>query len=367
MANRYWVGGSGTWDASDTSHWSASTGGSSGASVPTRDDVANFDTASHSGDYTCTTSGVLACSNLFMSNPNNAANTLTFAGSATIECNGSLAYSIINFTNTGALTFTYDGGSSGINIIPDFRTTWTAPIVVNAPNKTYNITSTMITSNGITLTAGTLETDNNDVTCGFFSSNNSNTRTLTLGTSTITIQGFTGTVWNLGVITGFTGNMSSATIRVNISNSSVRSMSGQSQVYGTIETFGAGAGSLTFLGALDVATLKSTTPPKTITFNRGSTYSIGEFKTNGTAGNLVSMLSSAGGVNWKASSTSAQQSINYVSIRDCQVQTAGKWWAGANSTDAGGNSSLSGVPSGWRFAAPPVVSQDVKKPEVSVV
>ncbi len=38
MANRYWVGGSGNW--SSTSHWSTSSGGSSGASVPsTSDDV----------------------------------------------------------------------------------------------------------------------------------------------------------------------------------------------------------------------------------------------------------------------------------------------------------------------------------------
>jgi hypothetical protein len=40
MANRFWVGGTGTWDDSDTSHWSASSGGASGASAPTSaDDV----------------------------------------------------------------------------------------------------------------------------------------------------------------------------------------------------------------------------------------------------------------------------------------------------------------------------------------
>ena len=34
--NRYWVGGTGNWN--DTSHWSASSGGSGGASVPTSND-----------------------------------------------------------------------------------------------------------------------------------------------------------------------------------------------------------------------------------------------------------------------------------------------------------------------------------------
>lgn len=34
--NRYWVGGSGNWN--DTSHWSVSSGGSGGASVPSDED-----------------------------------------------------------------------------------------------------------------------------------------------------------------------------------------------------------------------------------------------------------------------------------------------------------------------------------------
>jgi DNA-binding CsgD family transcriptional regulator len=40
---RFWVGGTGTWDNSSTAHWSATTGGASGASAPTASDTANFD------------------------------------------------------------------------------------------------------------------------------------------------------------------------------------------------------------------------------------------------------------------------------------------------------------------------------------
>jgi hypothetical protein len=35
MADRYWVGGTGTWDGTSTANWAASSGGGSGASVPT--------------------------------------------------------------------------------------------------------------------------------------------------------------------------------------------------------------------------------------------------------------------------------------------------------------------------------------------
>lgn len=46
MANRFWVGGSGTWDTTSTANWSASSGGASGASAPTSSDVAFLNAAS---------------------------------------------------------------------------------------------------------------------------------------------------------------------------------------------------------------------------------------------------------------------------------------------------------------------------------
>lgn len=52
---RFWVGGTGTFDATTTTHWSATTGGAGGASVPTTTDTATFD--GNSGGGTVTTSG----------------------------------------------------------------------------------------------------------------------------------------------------------------------------------------------------------------------------------------------------------------------------------------------------------------------
>lgn len=49
MADRFWVGGSGTWDETNTSNWSATPGGGSGASVPTSTDDVYFDGNSGSG------------------------------------------------------------------------------------------------------------------------------------------------------------------------------------------------------------------------------------------------------------------------------------------------------------------------------
>ena len=52
MANRYWVGSTGTWTLTLTTNWSASSGGSSGASAPTSADDVYFD--ANSNAFTCT-------------------------------------------------------------------------------------------------------------------------------------------------------------------------------------------------------------------------------------------------------------------------------------------------------------------------
>lgn len=59
MASRYWVGGAGTWNSSNTTNWSTTNGGSGGASVPTASDDVYFTSSSGSG--TCTISGTVNC------------------------------------------------------------------------------------------------------------------------------------------------------------------------------------------------------------------------------------------------------------------------------------------------------------------
>jgi hypothetical protein len=62
MADRYWVGGSGSW--SSTTKWSATSGGASGASVPTATDNAIFDANSGATHYTVTVTDNATCADL---------------------------------------------------------------------------------------------------------------------------------------------------------------------------------------------------------------------------------------------------------------------------------------------------------------
>jgi hypothetical protein len=103
MANRYWVGGTGTWNASSTTNWSATSGGASGASVPTAADVAIFDQAA---TYTVTISGTGTRAALAITN---TAGTVTFAGTATLQLGGLTLAAAAVWSRTANIQFTIAG------------------------------------------------------------------------------------------------------------------------------------------------------------------------------------------------------------------------------------------------------------------
>lgn len=125
MATRYWVGGSGTWDASSTTHWSATSGGAAGASAPTSSDDVIFNSASSGASYVVSMifSGVV-CNNITTTAP--AVGTLSIDNQAGVGY-GITAYgSTINFhatcnfpsiiditTNSNAATVNFTFNSSG--------------------------------------------------------------------------------------------------------------------------------------------------------------------------------------------------------------------------------------------------------------
>jgi len=113
MANRYWVGGSGTWDASSTANWSTSTGGSSGASAPVSVDNVFFD--ANSGTGTCTTAAGSTCNVL-----NAGSSTVTLALGANHTCVGAIGFtlgsiSLNDFIMTCASVNSSNAGVRSIN------------------------------------------------------------------------------------------------------------------------------------------------------------------------------------------------------------------------------------------------------------
>ena len=101
MATYYWVGGSGTWDASATTNWSATSGGSGGAGVPTSADDVVFDVNSGPGFpiSTITISGFVYCKSFLTTNTA----PVVFTGGA-LNVSGSFQL----LANPGAATFDID-------------------------------------------------------------------------------------------------------------------------------------------------------------------------------------------------------------------------------------------------------------------
>jgi len=104
MANRYWVGGGGTWSLSSTANWSATSNGASGASAPTSADDVYFDVNSNVGitNWTVTLGAAAACANL---NIIGIDAQLTF-NLGTLYANTLTIYNNINYSNVNVATTT---------------------------------------------------------------------------------------------------------------------------------------------------------------------------------------------------------------------------------------------------------------------
>lgn len=114
MANRYWVGGTGTWDGVSTTNWSATSGGAGGATVPGSADLVIFDANSNvaggGASYTVTKTSATAVLGMQLAKPSGTGAVLTFAGSvANNLLGGGLLVSSaaeVNWTNSGQVNFT---------------------------------------------------------------------------------------------------------------------------------------------------------------------------------------------------------------------------------------------------------------------
>jgi len=182
MADRYWVGGTGTWDASSTAHWSSTSGGSSGASVPTLNDNVYFDT--NSGGGTITINATSYCHDFTMSTGFSVPNTgyrLEVYGNISIASGVTWAFAIdlqaagtatVNIQSALTIGVAFGGGPSSV---------W---------NLANDLTCGTSKNTGIWFYWGTLNTNGYTITSPMYfpnvaNSGNTSTKTLNLGSSTI--------------------------------------------------------------------------------------------------------------------------------------------------------------------------------------
>lgn len=346
MANRFWVGGNGNWDATAGSKWATTSGGSGGAAVPTAADDVFLDNGAGTGNVTITANA--ACRSL---NCNGYTGTLTHNSSVTVSIGDSTS-GASNVALKLAGTYTRLGGSTSIF---KFVSTSTTQQSIDCANKTLGslvwdgvggnwiLSSGFSSSGNHVLTNGTLNVNGQTITAGSFQSTNANTRTLTLGAANITLSGSFNGVWSLADSSGLTFSGTSATITC--TGSAVGEVfRGGGQSYGTVNL--TGSGNVTIAGANTFGTLtRSNASACALILPAGLTQTItGSLQASGTSGNLVTLQSSSAGTAATLSKTSGIVSCDYLSLKDSTAAGGAAWYAGRNSVDVSGNS-------GWVFAA----------------
>lgn len=240
----YWnLAGAQNWTATG---WATSSGGTpAAANFPLTQDTAVFDnTGSVTG--TITIPGAYNLGTVDMS-ARTSAMTLATGSQAPSVYGNWLNGTGTTLTGTNTITFTARGGTQQIT---SNGVSFTQPITITNIGGTIQLQDAMTvgSTRTVTLTNGTLDLNGKTLTCGLFSSLNTNTRTIAFGVGNITVNG-TGTIWNVTSVTGLTVT---GTPVVNVSNNTATATTVNSGALSEANSisfnFTTGTYTLTFLG-----------------------------------------------------------------------------------------------------------------------
>lgn len=340
MANRYAVG-TGNWG--DTSTWSTTSGGATGASVPTAADDVFLD--ANTTALTINGGATRSCRSI---------NCTGFTGTLTKIVDLNIGDSTAGASNialkfVSGMTLADNGGQFIFNSTSatiqevDFAGKSTRNVVFQGAGSSYQYTGAhnadVLSSSTVTLTQGTLDINGQTCSWGAFNSNNLNTRTLTLGAANITITGTGESVWFLGS-TNSTLNGGTSTITFTGSNSGI--IGGTGNDYYNVVATGSGSFSIPFSLLCENFT-RTGTSTKTDTLSLASTITCsGTFTANGnSATNRLLIQSNSTGTS--RTITAATVSVTNSDFQDITGAGAGSWDLSAitgNSGDCGGNSGI---------------------------
>ena len=344
---RYWVGGTGSF--SSTSRWSTSSGGASGASVPLCHDTAIFDSNSFtSGGLTCTID-VKRVPAIDFSGTANTPNLIIATAPGVCEIYGSLDLTGVN-TFTAIEQYYFYGRST--HTIKSNGKLFGNHVYFGAVGGSYTLSDNFgsdaaATTDNLTLIAGTF--DANDFNVNYARVNlvlaGAVTRILTMGNGTWSLMGV-GTVWDAASAANLTINSEGSTIKFTDISATVGVFAGGDFSYNNL-WFSGGTTTKTYsiTGTNTFADFKDTgTIAHTIQFPDGVATTVTTLNVNGNTGQLITLSRTSAGT-FTISCAAGTISCDYLSISNSVASGGATFYAGANSTDGGGNT-------GWIFTAP---------------
>jgi hypothetical protein len=362
MADRYWVGGTGTWDATTTTNWAATSGGAGGESAPTSADNAYFDGSSDSGaPFTVTLSGSPVCADLIIGDGSTVTaldQTMTLAGSGAFDVYGSLYFPATNLTRTflGRITFAATSGSytvttNGVSLSLASGTVNEAVVFgpASASTATWTLGSALtILTGGVYTASGTFDTGNYNITHGTLGFRSTQSKTINLGSSTITSSSVNTTFFTSSASpSNTTLNAGTSTIIGSGANSTLNSgLTSSGLIFYNVSFTSAAAGTVTINGANTfndlTFTSRSATGIRAITFGDNQTVSGAlTFGTANTAIRRMFVQSSAIGTQRTLTLNGTLAALADIDFRDINAAgTVATPWTGTRLGNALGNSNI---------------------------
>ena len=346
MADRYWILGTGTWDATTTTNWSTSSGGGGGASVPTAADNVFFDANSNvlATDFTVTMATTRVCNNFTASGLDGV---MTLAGGFGIglTVSGSLTFQATNFTRTYSGTTTFNATSTGKTVTTNGVSLGGATSTVSFDGVGGGWTlGSALTCGTLEILNGTFDTSssgNYAVTASTFSSSNSSVRTIKLNASTVTLSN-NGTPWSMGTSTNATLNAGTSTI--NITSSSSPTFAGGGLTYYNVAYTSANLIGSTITGTNTFYTLSTTnkTSPSITPITLSASQTISGTLTigTGTASAYRTMIRSSVIGTTRTLTCASIAAMSDVDFRDITIAGAHGTLSGTRLGDCKGNSNI---------------------------
>lgn len=333
----------GNWGTIGT--WSATTGGVTCACTPAAGDNVVLDANSSGKSFHIDANYSLAT---FI---------VSGASTATVDYNSAFTVTITGntFTLLNTMTWTVVSSSRIVSFNPTSGTLAVTMAGKTMGSVTINGTAgtttqlqddlNFLAGGTLTITQATFDANNHNITGGQIVSSNANTRAITLGSGTHTLNLVSGTVWDTTTTTGLTMTVNTSTILVSGNATGIRSfVTGGLNFNGTtlsLANTGSAPAVIAISGAGTVASLLMAAPLR-VTFASSTTFTVtNAFTLAGTAFNNALNISTVdtGGSAATISVATGSPSIAWAAIQGMAF-TGGATFTATNSFDLKGNAGI---------------------------
>ncbi|MGD0591046.1 MAG: hypothetical protein ABSA44_09645 [Bacteroidota bacterium] len=342
---KYWVGGDGDW-SDDENHWALTSGGSPEiGNLPTNSDDVFIDKNSGLGSSGTITLDVAANCQNFTSIVESAYN-ITGTSNYFNIYNSAIFENNLTWNNDTFITFKNNAIDKTIKsngcIIP----------YIEFDGGNVSLLDDMVLTKIFRLYNGTFDANNHNVKAAkfYFTAWAGHVPTVRMGSGTWEATGnvTNGDVWLISESDGQVVTIIAQTSTVKLTHNDCTAFNGGGKTYNNLWFAGISTGDDQIEGSNTFNNVKSDATRRDLWFDAGSVNIVNSLTISGNSGRKI-VLQRRTDVpigTWTINCPSGIISLDYVDISDSIATGEASFYAGAHSTDSGGNT-------GWTFTAPP--------------